>query len=520
MCLIRRHYRCVKDYVDYLADTLQRRPASIHNFTIGLIKVGKWFHYHLDEDIYPYHITDKQWNRFKDVTADIGNCFRRKAKKLLGQRSMGVCVENREVPPNGQQGLLDPIRTVVPWVQSFDADDHPYITKGIYLNMNHNLAAAIYACSPQGRIGGIMSLRYKHAKKLLSNGYVLATDFKTAETYITQPVILLHEALLFFRVYMERFRVYAAEARSQRFQVPINQPEDPLFLTWTGEEEKNLGRYIKAFYVKNADLIITTTKVRSLIETTAEDLGRAGVIDGITREGVREINGHSSAICKAHYNMRNRERDVVGARELMAVIRGEHRDTVESNSTASPSASKRRRYSNVTILPQRLQHEYENGAGCSDTVYTRPVGRAPFVPEIHPVMQHQHSRLQTPVIQAATEYEQIDWGRLHPDYGKLDGPNSRFVWTDAELEYIQRYVDSHGGPYSYEICARMLQHIKTTGFTEAKDIFHKKHVLTSARLRHGVRRVFHNGNRRIQVRDNYEPQPDFEYTASSNFFKI
>ena len=40
---------------------------------------------------------------------------------------------------------------------------------------------------------------------------------------------------------------------------------------------------------------ITTTNIRKLVETTAEDMCDEGVIDAKQRKAVSNINGHSSA---------------------------------------------------------------------------------------------------------------------------------------------------------------------------------------------------------------------------------
>ena len=47
----------------------------------------------------------------------------------------------------------------------------------------------------------------------------------------------------------------------------------------------------------------------------------------------------------------------------------------------------------------------------------------------------------------------------------------------------------------------LLKHIKTTGFAEAQDIFHAKHVLTCDRLHHGIRSVFGDRKRKVIVDD-------------------
>ena len=498
-----------------MSETLLFRPATIQNFVTGLKKVAKWFHYHLDEERYPYLITDKQWSRFMDVAGNIGNIYRREAKKELMQHSMEKCVENQELPPNGQQGLLTAIQNVTPWVQSFDCPNPPYITKMTYVNMQQNLFASFYACSPQGRIGGIMSLKYKHASKLLSRGHILATEFKTATSYITQPVILMGEAILFFRVYMEVFRPIAAAAYAQRNYRAMNQPDDPLFITFNGLEETRAGRYTKQFFIKNCELTTTTNKARGLIETVAEDLQKVGDISGIARDGIGAISGHSTKIFKAHYHQRSRERDVEGAKEVMGVIRGHYEgDDLEFDN--EHYHVRRQQHSNATAQATATHPEYEEEIGHSGNVNPRRLasGQASYPPVRHPNTERSKSAASpmTPHQRhnPAPQYQPRVWGRLHPDFNKPIRPNSRYVWSDAELDYIRQYVERSGGPDSHMICARMLKYIKTTGFAEAQDIFHAKHVLTCDRLHHGIRSVFGDRKRKVVVDDDDDDYDEWQ----------
>jgi len=452
--------------------------------------VGKWFYYHIDEDRYPYNISEKQWNRFLDVIGNVGNIYRREAKMEMIAHSMEKCIQNQELPANGQQGLLDAILRVKPWVQSFISPHPPFITKLIYGNMSQNLFAALYACSPQGRIGGIMSLKYKHASKLLTDGYILATEFKTAKSHITQPVILQGEAILFFRVYVDIFRPISAAAYAEQNHRPMNHPEDPLFLTFDGEEETRAGRYTKQFFMKHCELTTTTNKARGLIETIADDLGKNGSISEITRDGISNISGHSSQIFKAHYHKRSRERDVEGARELMDVIRGHN--TEDYNTTEQHPTHKYQHFDLSDASRPVIEPECEQVVGHNGALYTSRNEQALNFSEqysqtsVQPLVpQQRHHRFP-----AAPPPMPRVWGRLHPEFNKPIGPNSRFVWSVAELKYVREYVESHGGPDSPGVCARMLKHIKGVGFNEAQHIFHAKHVLTTGRLHHGIRRVF------------------------------
>lgn len=67
---------------------------------------------------------------------------------------------------------------------------------------------------------------------------------------------------------------------------------DPLFLNCKGEKESNISRQIIAFFRQNADLHITTTMLRALVEIQADQMHKNGQISLVEREAVANSNGH------------------------------------------------------------------------------------------------------------------------------------------------------------------------------------------------------------------------------------
>ena len=67
---------------------------------------------------------------------------------------------------------------------------------------------------------------------------------------------------------------------------------DPLWLNCKGEKETNISRLVIAFFRQNADLHITTTTLRALVEIQADQMHKKGTISLVEREAIANSNGH------------------------------------------------------------------------------------------------------------------------------------------------------------------------------------------------------------------------------------
>ena len=67
---------------------------------------------------------------------------------------------------------------------------------------------------------------------------------------------------------------------------------DPLWLNCKGERETNISRQVIAFFRQYADLHITTTTLRALVEIQADQMHKTGAISLVEREAVANSNGH------------------------------------------------------------------------------------------------------------------------------------------------------------------------------------------------------------------------------------
>jgi hypothetical protein len=72
----------------------------------------------------------------------------------------------------------------------------------------------------------------------------------------------------------------------------LNGDMDPLWLNCKGEKETNISRLVIAFFRQNADLHITTTTLRALVEIQADQMHKKGTISLVEREAIANSNGH------------------------------------------------------------------------------------------------------------------------------------------------------------------------------------------------------------------------------------
>lgn len=81
---------------------------------------------------------------------------------------------------------------------------------------------------------------------------------------------------------------------------------------------------------------------------------------------------------------------------------------------------------------------------------------------------------------APSGYCHTIWGQQHPDFEKTTA--KRAVWSIAEKEWIQRWIQAHPGRETGGY-AKCLQDIRAD--PSARCLFHPLHVLDSSRIRSG-----------------------------------
>jgi hypothetical protein len=162
------------------------------------------------------------------------------------------------------------------------------------------LFASLYAFSPQGRIGGITVALYSQVKELIDDGHTLVEHFKTNTTYIFQPVTSSNTSRILIGLYIGHIRPSV-----------FRKPYDPLWLNYNGDKmsSHDISLLVRLFFEKTMNIRLTSTSIRSLVETEMDKLLQSRKITEQQRDAVHKINGHTSQIANTYYVMKERQQN-------------------------------------------------------------------------------------------------------------------------------------------------------------------------------------------------------------------
>ena len=441
--VIKKQYRLLQGYTKHLAEDRQCKPSTIKNYILFIDKCTRWY------VLFCPHAKGMKLSaltRMKDVSAVLLRALARKEKVARAAVSLAALVRDRRMPAGGLPELQSRIDAQIQWAENLSMKR---VNKDEYEAFMELMYAALYVYSVQGRQSGVMDMKYKQAAELLARGYSNSSKFKTAAKWKYQPVTLSATTYLLLQVYVTRVRP----------QVWHEQPsgDDPLWLTYDGSAERKLGLRVTRFFRKAAGLHITTTAIRSLVETAMHAGFRQGRITEQEMHSVQAINGHSSQVTADYYIQEDRAQNVAQARTAFerCVVQPEQASThPEQQAPASV----------VPVLP---------AARPPPQMTLSPPGAA-----VQPV--HFNPWAQTEPLAAA------NWGSAHGSYGT---DCKKAPWTVEEVRYVGNWCDQHPpapNGHSQNLVAMCLRHIRSDPV--ALTIFHEHHVLDNGRLRHGYRK--------------------------------
>jgi hypothetical protein len=246
---------------------------------------------------------------------------------------------------------------------------------------------------------------------------------------------------LLLRVNKIYARVFRPVALKNAQDAGIVTAKDYLWRTYRGEQQKRMGRCVTKFF-KAYDLHITVTQIRALTETTARKALLEGVITPTQREAIMSVNGHSSKTTKEYYILTNRKAEASHGRAGFSKMVG-------------------------LVTPEQLPVDDGEGDNDNEQQFQVDIDELP-----------------------------IHFGENHPQRHKTD-PRSRAKWTKAEITYVGKWVERklQFNPDITNIIAKCLDHIRST--PACHSLFHPRHVLDSARLKHGVDRYEHMTGKKL-----------------------
>jgi hypothetical protein len=237
-----------------------------------------------------------------------------------------------------------------------------------------------------------------------------------------------------------------------------------------------LGRHVTAFFKNELQLHITTTTIRAIVETAAEDALRKGVIDGTKRAAISNVNGHSGATTQRHYVMQSRINDVENGRAGIETF--QHESWILTfDRWAGFDAMFDRPIQPLDITPSSSTSNdddiggFEQNDQFDDCDLETDSDFSPiFSRNISGSWSENTSHLS----------RKINFGSAHPNYGQ---PNwKRAKWTDAELDVIMKWQCEHPTEKKNAI-AKCLAAIRLDATLHP--VFHVRHVCDSARLKDG-----------------------------------
>jgi len=442
-------YDIVEDYCAYLEQIKELAPETIKN-NLGNIKKGaSWcILVHIKKD---KTLTTSCMTGFTEAIDSFRKAYRKENRKTRSSKTMASEVYKRKMPAGGIPELQGTFTSEIEWVKLYvklmkDYEEshpgRPYspMTNSEYTRFTSAMYAALYVFAPNGRVGGIEDLKENQYEQLVEEGHVHSSKFKTHTRYGYQPVILSSVSYFFVKIFWEYFRPVAIQNLEFSNGGLFDYLPRSLWLTFDGKPDK-IGPRVTQYFKRTLMMHITTTAIRSLVETTTETLAREGDISSVQREAVSNINGHTSEVTKDYYLKMDRTMDVHRARQAMDTV-------MPVESPSSPGS----------LLGQ--PHTWNSQSRDSLCV--------------------------------------ADWGTKHPDYQKTtvkgNSVAKRAIWTDEEIQYIANYClqkVEENPEAKFTIVASCLNHINMD--PDALPIFHANHVLDSSRLRSGYRAALKRG---------------------------
>ena len=333
----------------------------------------------------------------------------------------------------------------------------------------------------QGRIGAIDDAKYGDLKALFADKVFMSTMLKTGVQYGFQPVTISDITLLLLALYIDYIRPNI-----------LTEPNDPLFIGQSGAKLR-MGRFLTAYFKRKLSLNISSTIIRSLVETEAEGLLSSGAISTAERASVLSINGHTGATSVKFYQKRSLVEDVAaGISVHQKLLRTEH---VEMSPEASYQTmlQKRSLVENAAIGVSARQMLF-----CADDDKTslEPSRRILFDAADENNIPDNYSLGFPSDADSSVNISSSLVGTLHPFFSETHA--RRVKWTDTEVNIVGTWIVNYLKLYPDCNCviSKCLSYILSD--TTVYPNFHPNHVMDSTRLRYGWEKYKEENNLNAQ----------------------
>lgn len=494
-CVLTQKYASFIAYKDYLEAVDLFAPTTVVHHMLALRRVLRWYTRAREPSEGHPSVREVDSPNAFGILADLITDAKRANRHRQSKRSTHEeQLRLRRIP---EFGLADLHRAVVEdWERPVVPTQPADLSKGVYDAHLGHMYSGMYTTSVQGRVGGFGSLQLKDASTMLTESCALSSTFKTSSKFGYQPVMaskLTKEMLEAFLV-MRELVVRRTGSR-----------ETALFINFDGAADApSIGRRVTAFFKTRLNLHITTTAIRSLVETAADQLRRQQKLTREQQEAIHAINGHSGATARDYYIRTAREDDArMGHRSFAVMLSASQKAAAASGRTTAATAAP----GHVSVPLGRVESADVGCAGgwgekvhdhhdvvddCDDD----------HVDDDHPLDDADVNDDRAtgcagaPLVFSREEtanggtrhckskaYSVSCFGAHHPtpDWYK------KAVWTEAEIAYIGHWYEAErlANPRNTNnMAARCLRRVHDD--PNAAPIFHQNHVLDSGRFRQGI----------------------------------
>jgi len=318
-------YLLLSSYVKFLETIKELKPNTVLTYLDGLDSFSKWICYY---SIYSKKIFRKQRSNLDGFQSLIKRHRIAQKKAVKKEKSSDSCtsmasqVQNFRLPKDGFEGLQKIVSDCFNWASELTNVPSKFeIDSTLYNEYVGFLVAALYVLAPQGRIGGIQGLEFQAYDDFIKMGHAMSSTFKTKAKYALQPVLSNEKINELITAYVTNFRPIAVQ--NARNATPRGKPiriPGEFWLTFDGKHDERLGRRLTQFFMKKGHFHVTTTVIRSLLETTAHKAMESGGISPQQREAISNVGGHSSQIVNDYYLKHDRNSDAHHAKHAFNIM--------------------------------------------------------------------------------------------------------------------------------------------------------------------------------------------------------
>lgn len=412
--LLTTHYKLLPKYLTHLTAVFMFKPATVSNYIDDIMSFVNWFVVFRVTQLSEYPTTFNDVHALSLVAKAMRKIYykKRKAEFHRSANTIEDLIETLKWPVNGISDLYQACLDELPWLDRVLADGSVK-SKKTYNRFMGLLCASAYSSSVQGRVHAIDGLTCRSLPAMLRDDAVLSSAFKTSMSFGLQPVTISD-------LFRHLLRIFMAHFRPQQFG---QGPDDYLFISQKNKPV-SVGTLVIRFFKRTLGLHITTTRIRSMVETESEQLREDGQISAADRTSILNINGHSGATADKHYVKKSRMGDVGHAQAVFQ-----------------------------KLIPAQLDTSFPTDAYVSS-------------------MQDENA------YDAAVVPDMPLAGSAHPHFGST---RQRVPWSKAELDFVGAWCTANS--HFSNVVAKCLHAIRKD--PDALPLFHAIHIQDSARLRHG-----------------------------------